>query len=94
LFTKLQFRTKFSESEVRKILRDLLQGLAEMARKNVIHRDLKPENIMFRRDGRDVVIVDFGLATIADEKDYLFVRCGNYQHKRSNDKMSAHCRCV
>jgi serine/threonine protein kinase len=76
LFTKLQFRTKFSESEVRKILRDLLQGLAEMARKNVIHRDLKPENIMFRRDGRDVVIVDFGLATIADEKDYLFVRCG------------------
>ena len=58
---------------MRKIIRDLLQGLAEMARKNIIHRDLKPENIMFRKDGRDAVIVDFGLATIADEKNYLFV---------------------
>lgn len=47
-----------------------------MARKNVIHRDLKPENILFRKDGKDAVIVDFGLATIADESNYLFVRCG------------------
>lgn len=66
LFTKLLTKHKFTENETKKILRDLLQGLAEMARKNVIHRDLKPENIMFRKDGKDVVIVDFGLATVAD----------------------------
>jgi serine/threonine protein kinase len=48
-----------------------------MARKNVIHRDLKPENIILRKDARgEAVIVDFGLATLADEANYLFVRCG------------------
>jgi len=42
LYTKLQTKAKFNEGEIRKIMRDLIQGLAEMARKNVIHRDLKP----------------------------------------------------
>ena len=44
-----------------------------MARKNVIHRDLKPENIIV---GKEPIIIDFGLATVADDPKYLFVRCG------------------
>lgn len=44
-----------------------------MARKNVIHRDLKPENIIL---SKEPIIIDFGLATLADEPKYLFVRCG------------------
>lgn len=32
---------------------------------------------MFRKEGtNDLAIVDFGLATYADEEKYLFVRCG------------------
>lgn len=42
----------------------------------IMHRDLKPENIMLRGDSLDPVIVDFGLATNADLKEYLFFRCG------------------
>lgn len=69
-------RHKFSDAECKHILRGLLRGIAELARKNVIHRDLKPENIIFRKESNEPVIVDFGLATIADEPNYLFVRCG------------------
>jgi serine/threonine protein kinase len=41
-----------------------------------MHRDLKPENIMLRGDSLDPVIVDFGLSTNSDLKEYLFFRCG------------------
>jgi serine/threonine protein kinase len=54
-------------------MKGLLRGLSEMARKNVIHRDLKPENIIV---GKEPIIIDFGLATVADDPKYLFVRCG------------------
>lgn len=33
---------KYTESERRIIMKGILRGLCEMARKNVIHRDLKP----------------------------------------------------
>ena len=44
-----------------------------MARKNVIHRDLKPDNVIL---ATEPIIIDFGLATVADDANYLFVRCG------------------
>ena len=33
---------KYAEAERRAIMKGILRGLSEMARKNVIHRDLKP----------------------------------------------------
>ena len=49
-----------------------------MHKQNIIHRDLKPENLIFRtpNDFNDIVIADYGLATKADEEEYIFVRCG------------------
>ena len=63
----------------KKFVRELLLALREMRGKNIIHRDLKPENIMIRKKAtgeEECVVIDFGLATNADEKEYLFVRCG------------------
>jgi serine/threonine protein kinase len=54
-------------------MKGILRGLAEMARKNVIHRDLKPDNVIL---SKEPIIIDFGLATVADDPNYLFVRCG------------------
>ncbi|MCB9630269.1 MAG: serine/threonine protein kinase [Sandaracinaceae bacterium] len=52
--------------------RQVADVLAAAARIGLVHRDLKPENIMIERkaDGEErVVVVDFGLAFMADQGD-------------------------
>lgn len=68
----------FTLKEIQGLMRGLLSAAAEMARKNVVHRDLKPENIMFRTGqiNSDIVVLDFGLSTFCDEKEYIYTRCG------------------
>ena len=57
------------------IARKLCAGLAAAHAKKVLHRDLKPGNIMI--DGRgQVLIMDFGLAAIADQVGGAEVRNG------------------
>lgn len=52
MFTK-SLKKKLSEKLVvakqKKMMNQLLQGLIEMKKHNVVHRDLKPENIMIRK---------------------------------------------
>ena len=57
------------------IARKLCAGLAAAHAKGVLHRDLKPANIMI--DGRgQVLIMDFGLAAVADQVAGAEVRNG------------------
>ena len=57
------------------IARKLCAGLAAAHAKGVLHRDLKPGNIMI--DGRgQVLIMDFGLAAVADSVSGAEVRNG------------------
>jgi serine/threonine-protein kinase len=55
--------------------RKLCAGLAAAHDRGVIHRDLKPQNIMMNKRG-EVVIMDFGLAAIADQLTGVEVRNG------------------
>ncbi|NES94213.1 MAG: SUMF1/EgtB/PvdO family nonheme iron enzyme [Desertifilum sp. SIO1I2] len=50
---------RLSESEVTRLLEDILSVLKVAHENNVIHRDIKPANLMRRKDGR-IVLIDFG----------------------------------
>ena len=47
----------------RSFMKQLLEGTAYCHQSNVIHRDLKPENVLTRKDGSEVYLADFGLAS-------------------------------
>jgi len=77
LYDKIKAKHKFTIHETKIIMKNLIDGLAHMHSKKIMHRDLKPENILFKlQDKPEVAIADLGLATKADIKEYMFVRCG------------------
>jgi eukaryotic-like serine/threonine-protein kinase len=51
---------RLSETEVTKLLREILEVLAVVHQKNIIHRDIKPQNLMRRRQDGKIVLIDFG----------------------------------
>src|SRR3982751_1808172 len=59
--------------------RKLCAGLAAAHDRGVIHRDLQPQNIMMNKRG-EVLIMDFGLAAIADQLSGAEVRNGTPAH--------------
>jgi serine/threonine protein kinase len=76
---KERMAEKLLITKQKQYMQQLLSGLAEMRKKNIIHRDLKPDNIMLRtraNGDEECVIIDLGLGTRADARDYLFHRCG------------------
>jgi serine/threonine protein kinase len=70
-------KTFLNIEETRTIMRNLVKGLAELEKHEVVHRDIKLENVMLRdKDSLEPVIVDFGLAVYFWEDDYVFKNCG------------------
>ena len=49
-------------SERRRLADELLSAVAYVHAKGIVHRDLKPSNIMVSRNGRNVKLIDFGVA--------------------------------
>ncbi len=52
----------FTQSETRRIVRQICQGLWVLHSLGVVHRDLKPENVILR--GSDAVLIDFDAARL------------------------------
>ena len=48
---------------IKTVMCQLIDGLQHCHERGIFHRDIKPENIMCSRDGTQVKIGDFGLAT-------------------------------
>ncbi len=66
LSSLLQRIGRLPSDKALEIARRICAGVAAAHDKGVIHRDLKPANIMLDRRG-NVVIMDFGLAAVADQ---------------------------
>ncbi|HYP06867.1 MAG TPA: serine/threonine-protein kinase [Bryobacteraceae bacterium] len=75
LASLLQRIGRLPASKALEITRKLCLGLAAAHDRGIIHRDLKPHNIMLNKRG-DVVIMDFGLAAIADRLEGAEARSG------------------
>ena len=57
--------TGFSIPIFKRYINDLLQGLLEMKKANVVHRDIKPVNIMLSRG--TLKYIDFGMSCFVDK---------------------------
>ncbi len=53
------------------IMRELIDAVEYIHKKQVVHRDLKPSNVMLTDDGRHVKLIDFGLS---DSEVYTFLK--------------------
>jgi len=51
----------------------LVAALSQVHAGGVLHRDIKPGNVLVERDGRRVVLTDFGIAAIQDAKALTMV---------------------
>ena len=62
LLDELERKGKFSESEVKKLLTELLPILQFVHDNKVIHRDIKPENIIRNSQTGALFLIDFGVS--------------------------------
>ncbi|ELR97539.1 WG repeat-containing protein [Gloeocapsa sp. PCC 73106] len=56
----------FDQDDIKQVLESLLPVLEFVHQQQVIHRDIKPENIIRRSLDRQLVLVDFGAAKLAN----------------------------
>ncbi|NP_001089404.1 uncharacterized protein LOC734454 [Xenopus laevis] len=63
----------FKEKDVRRLMRQILEGVAFLHQHNVVHLDLKPQNVLLTSDCPlgDIKIVDFGLSRILNNNEEL-----------------------
>ncbi|XP_066539223.1 serine/threonine-protein kinase 17A [Hoplias malabaricus] len=63
----------FKEDDVKRLLRQILEGVCFLHKNNVVHLDLKPQNILLTSNHPlgDIKIVDFGLSRIVSNNQEI-----------------------
>lgn len=83
-----------NDSDKLSVLRQILEGLIYIHKRDIVHRDLKPENIMVTSAGYNVKIIDFGLATsMAFDEDLKYAGTRRYMSpEQKRDSKSVDCK--
>ncbi len=61
-------------AEIVSIIRQVAEAADALHEAGIVHRDIKPGNIMMGRDGQTPVLMDLGLAQLADESEGRLTR--------------------
>ncbi|XP_070841785.1 serine/threonine-protein kinase 17A [Chaetodon trifascialis] len=63
----------FSEEDVKRLMRQILEGVSFLHQNNIVHLDLKPQNILLTSSSPlgDIKIVDFGLSRMVNSHQEL-----------------------
>ena len=67
---------KIGEEAIRFILANIILGLEDLHRNNVIYCDLKPENILIFKNGY-TKLTDFGLSKLTNKGEKVKVKLGS-----------------
>lgn len=80
LFDRICEKGKFTEKDAAETIRQVLDAVAYLHQNNVVHRDLKPENLLYltRESDSQLVLADFGIAKMLDEKEVLTSMAGSF----------------
>ncbi|XP_007895810.1 serine/threonine-protein kinase 17A [Callorhinchus milii] len=63
----------FKEKEVKRLMKQILEGVCFLHRNNIVHLDLKPQNVLLTSESPlgDIKIVDFGLSRKVNNNEEL-----------------------
>lgn len=66
LARRLSREPRLDVTTVRRVLREVADGLAYAHAQGVVHRDIKPDNILIEQSGGRALVTDFGIARAAE----------------------------
>lgn len=79
LFTHLVHQSKFTESQAKFYICEVLLGFKYLHERNIVFRDIKPENILIDIDGH-IRIADFGLSKVIQQDERSNSICGSPEY--------------
>ncbi|KAG1684015.1 Ribosomal protein S6 kinase alpha-5 [Nymphon striatum] len=80
LFTHLMNKEKFTESEVKLYIAEIILALEQLHKLGIIYRDIKLENILLDKDGH-IILTDFGLSKeLLPHEKATYSTCGTIDY--------------
>lgn len=76
LFDHIVEQGRVKEPEASRFFHQIMAGVEQIHRMNVVHRDLKPENLLLDEQ-KNIKIVDFGLSNTYQDGQLLKTACGS-----------------
>ncbi|ORX54885.1 calcium/calmodulin-dependent protein kinase I delta short [Piromyces finnis] len=78
LFDHIIENGSFTEKDAANLVKQILEAVNYMHKKNIVHRDLKPENLLFKDKNEDspLMVTDFGLSKFTEASSMLNTSCG------------------